>query len=78
MAVLGLNVHNGIFDDELIDDGNIVFIEWAEKFAHLLPVDRLEISIDIQDVTKREFAFEAGGPNSVAVLERFAECFERR
>ena len=55
--------------DELIDDGKVVFIEWAEKFAHLLPNDLLKISIDVVGEDSREFTLEGTGPESHAIIQ---------
>ena len=58
--------------DELIDDGKIVFIEWAEKFEHLLPLDRLTISIEITAPESRKFILSGGGPKSDRIIEQVA------
>ena len=54
--------------DEAIDDGNIVLIEWADRFAHLLPQDRLQIEISIEDADQRRFSISSGGEKSAALL----------
>jgi tRNA threonylcarbamoyladenosine biosynthesis protein TsaE len=55
--------------DELIDQQAIVFIEWAEKFAHRLPPDRIDIEIKVVDQSKRSLAIRGFGPQSLAVVE---------
>jgi tRNA threonylcarbamoyladenosine biosynthesis protein TsaE len=42
--------------DEYFDSSGITFIEWADRVAHLLPRDRLEITIEPTGETERRFS----------------------
>ncbi len=54
--------------DELIDDGKMVFIEWADKFEHLLPNDLLKITIDVLSEHGRRFTIEGTGSKSETIV----------
>lgn len=45
------------FNDYLNDSEAIVFIEWGNLIPEVLPKRRIEISIEIQEDTKRYFRF---------------------
>lgn len=52
------------------------FIEWADRFPQLLPLDRVEISIDIPSETTRCFKIAFYG-NCCELSEQFVEAFEQ-
>lgn len=44
--------------DEYFDGEHVVAMEWAEKFVEMLPLDRLDIRIDVTGDSQREFHFQ--------------------
>ncbi len=58
--------------DELLDEGSIAVVEWAERIASLLPDDRLDIIIDITGEQTRTVELAAKGPRSTALLAGLA------
>ena len=59
--------------DELLTSNGIVVIEWAEKISHLLPPDRLEITIEPADTEEeRLFTLTPTGQTSAAFLTLLA------
>src|SRR6476659_7787448 len=42
--------------DEYFDSAGITFVEWADRVAHLLPQERLEITIEPTGETQRRFS----------------------
>ena len=58
-----------------LDPGNLVVIEWGDRFPEALPVDRLEISIRRSespgDGDARAVHALSSGPDSAAVLARW-------
>jgi tRNA threonylcarbamoyladenosine biosynthesis protein TsaE len=56
--------------DERIEDEAITVIEWSDRFAHLLPTERLDIQVEILGETARMFHFRATGKEAVATLRR--------
>jgi tRNA threonylcarbamoyladenosine biosynthesis protein TsaE len=56
--------------DEYFDSTGITFVEWADRVATLLPVDRLEISIDVTSETERRITLRATSPNLEALVAR--------
>jgi tRNA threonylcarbamoyladenosine biosynthesis protein TsaE len=47
----------------------ICLVEWAERVAGILPIDRLTIQIQHESPTSRRFDFSASGELSKAVLD---------
>ena len=56
--------------DERIEEDAITVIEWSNRFAHLLPAERLDIRVDVVSETKRVFHFLATGTEAVETLRR--------
>lgn len=65
----------GIMADELsevlADTQAVVAIEWSETVAHVLPSDRLVISLDLvaDDEDARRVSWQAGGEKSKKLIE---------
>lgn len=56
---------------EEYSEGKIaVFVEWAEFSQNSLPFDRIELTINYIDDTKREFVFSSYGENSASVIRK--------
>lgn len=47
-------------------------VEWPERIARHLPVDRLDVMIDILSPVARRLRFTAAGPDHAAALDRLA------
>lgn len=47
----------------------VCLVEWADRVAELLPVDRLTIDVSHQSETGRVFEFRCSGPKSAWVLQ---------
>jgi tRNA threonylcarbamoyladenosine biosynthesis protein TsaE len=56
--------------EEYFAGQGITFIEWADRFAELLPASYLKIEIAPVGETQREFTISAVGTECKAVLER--------
>ena len=59
-------------DDILAAEGAVV-IEWADRIAAWLPLDRVEIHIAQPADETREFSFTAHGPRSRELIERLRQ-----
>jgi tRNA threonylcarbamoyladenosine biosynthesis protein TsaE len=57
--------------EELFEQPAIVIIEWGEKFADLLPKDRLVIDIEVVDATTRDIRLKGTGERSSSSLARW-------
>lgn len=65
---------------DLLDPGRVVAIEWADRFPHALPDDRIEVRIARgveEPETQRDFEMVARGPIAARVLERFEREMKR-
>ena len=47
--------------EEFFESGGLVLIEWADKVAHSLPEERVEIDIEVTGPTARRFTVRAIG-----------------
>ena len=56
-------------------DGVAVAIEWADRFPHLLPEDRLEVRFAHRTRTTRRALVEARGSRSRSLLARIKKVF---
>jgi tRNA threonylcarbamoyladenosine biosynthesis protein TsaE len=56
--------------DEYFDSGGIVFIEWADRVARLLPNERIEISIEVTGETGRSITIRGTSPRMHEVVVR--------
>lgn len=54
--------------DEALDGSGVVLLEWAERFASVLPDDHLRLELHIEGDARRA-VLHAGGPRSAALLE---------
>ena len=52
--------------DEYLENDSVVAMEWAEKFSELLPMDRLEIAIEVVDETVRNLTISWPASESTA------------
>jgi tRNA threonylcarbamoyladenosine biosynthesis protein TsaE len=58
--------------EEYFDSDGLVFVEWADRVAHLLPEDRLEISLEVVGEDARRITIAGTSPVSQAIAERVA------
>ena len=56
--------------DEYFDSDGITFIEWADRVAHLLPQDRLEITIEPTGETERRITINGTSPRINELINR--------
>ncbi len=52
----------------------LVAVEWGDRVRSALPADRLELRLEPGDAATRTLHLDATGPDSRAVLERFASA----
>jgi tRNA threonylcarbamoyladenosine biosynthesis protein TsaE len=48
--------------DDYFERGGVVVVEWAERYAGSLPVERLDVRIEVTGPESRRFSF--GGPRA--------------
>jgi tRNA threonylcarbamoyladenosine biosynthesis protein TsaE len=56
--------------DELMDGECVCLIEWADRVVHVLPEDRLTITISIESATARAFVMQSTGPAATELVQR--------
>jgi tRNA threonylcarbamoyladenosine biosynthesis protein TsaE len=56
--------------EEALASGQVVAIEWGERFAAALPADRLEIFMEHLSPELRRIRFAPGGPGAAKWLAR--------
>jgi tRNA threonylcarbamoyladenosine biosynthesis protein TsaE len=54
--------------EEYFESGGIVFVEWADRVAELLPVERLEIRIEVTGPTTRRITVAGTAPQTNEVV----------
>ena len=59
--------------DELVDDGGVVVVEWAEKAAELFPAGRLQVNIERRADDSRRLVLSS----TSAEYDRFLELASR-
>jgi tRNA threonylcarbamoyladenosine biosynthesis protein TsaE len=59
---------------EHLGEGRVTVVEWGDRIAESLPVDRLDVEIAAPSETEREIRLRAGGPVSARALERLREA----
>lgn len=65
--------------DEMLDAGHVVFIEWGDAVAALLPesILRVELSIPLEEGSTRRVAVEASGSAWAPRWERLEQIAQR-
>lgn len=58
--------------DEYFDSCGITFIEWADRVADLLPLERVEISIEVGGETTRQIAVRGTSPRTEQMVAAIA------
>lgn len=72
-------------DDEFLELGpgeyfeanGLTFIEWADRVAHLLPPERIEITLEITGEIARVIKIEGTSPRAKELAARVAAAFGR-
>jgi tRNA threonylcarbamoyladenosine biosynthesis protein TsaE len=59
---------------ELLEDGGPIMLEWPERIAELLPVERLWIQLRWVDELRRATHFEATGPRHGRLLREYRKA----
>jgi tRNA threonylcarbamoyladenosine biosynthesis protein TsaE len=60
--------------EEYFEAGGIVFVEWADRVAQLLPVDRLEITLRVAGEVSREFEIRGTTAESEGIVGRVEDA----
>ena len=55
--------------DEILEQGGIALIEWADRFRNRMPADWLEIQIEVVSETARRFSFQMHGAKGVVFFD---------
>jgi tRNA threonylcarbamoyladenosine biosynthesis protein TsaE len=58
--------------DEYFDSNGLVFVEWADRVARLLPDERLEIEIEVTGDTERRISIRGTSPRMAEICARLA------
>jgi tRNA threonylcarbamoyladenosine biosynthesis protein TsaE len=59
---------------EMLESGDPVLIEWAEKVDGLVPDERMWVSMSWRDDSRRNLRFEAGGSKYEELLRSFRQA----
>ena len=62
--------------EELWSEGGVCFIEWADRFAEVLPRDLLTVAIEITGAETRVFHISESGPISKRMLQNVQQQLE--
>ena len=62
--------------DEYFDSHGLVFIEWADRVAQLLPEERLEIDMEVTGETQRRICIRGTSERMEELVERIATACE--
>ena len=58
--------------EEYFEGDGVVFCEWADRVVELLPAARIDISIEVNGPSSREFIVSSTSPRHAAVVEQLA------
>jgi tRNA threonylcarbamoyladenosine biosynthesis protein TsaE len=58
--------------DEYFESNGLTFVEWADRVAHLLPAERLEISIEVISDEVRQITIDGTSPRTQNLAARVA------
>jgi tRNA threonylcarbamoyladenosine biosynthesis protein TsaE len=62
--------------EEYFDAGGITAVEWADRVAEFLPLERFEITIDVVDETNRKLALHGTTPAAEEIVRLIAKRIE--
>ncbi len=63
--------------DDYFEGTGVSFVEWADKFPDVLPRERLEIRIIVQNNETRRFVLSAVGSKYEPIIAQLARAFAR-
>jgi tRNA threonylcarbamoyladenosine biosynthesis protein TsaE len=55
--------------DDIFRQDGVAVVEWADRFPHVMPGDRLELRLEVIDADRRRVTPSAHGARSAALLE---------
>src|SRR5262245_5065972 len=58
--------------DEYFESGGLTFVEWADRVAHLMPAERLEIKLEVFDETQRRITINGTSPKTTDLATRIS------
>ena len=70
LAALGL--------EEYFESDGVTFVEWADRFPQQLPLARLEIRIEILDMSSRRFSISSTTKDHQAIVQAAGQAAEGR
>ena len=56
--------------EEMLNQGSLIVVEWAERVVDVLPIDRLTVELEIAGSNSRRGRMSCGGASSKALLGR--------
>ena len=60
--------------DEYFESDGITLVEWADRVAHLLPAERVEITLEVVGETARRATITGTSPGTERLVGRIAEA----
>ena len=69
---------NSLGFEEILSQGGLTVVEWADQVTDGLPVDRLTLHLTITGVRSRRIILSCGGGRSRTLLERVRQEWGRR
>ena len=63
--------------EEMLNQGGLAVVEWAERVAEALPADRLTVQLKIIGANSRRVQMSCGGSESRALLEQIGASLVR-
>ena len=64
--------------EEILGQGGLTVVEWADHVAEGLPADRLSVRLSIAGSDSRRISLSSGGQGSRALLERLEQEWAKR
>jgi tRNA threonylcarbamoyladenosine biosynthesis protein TsaE len=61
--------------EEYFDSSGIVFVEWADRVAELLPVERLEIGVEVTGPTTRRITVTGTSPRMDELVSQIQAAY---
>jgi tRNA threonylcarbamoyladenosine biosynthesis protein TsaE len=58
--------------EELAGGGGVLCVEWASRIRDALPMDSLQIAIEVLGLTQRRFVLSAAGGRGAVLLQRLS------
>ena len=63
--------------EEYFHEEGVVAMEWAERWAEILPDARVTVDITVLDEDKRRLVFSGASPRSIHILEKLEQQVRR-